>query len=513
MKEKFIAIVLLLLVSIPALSPLFHKGFFESDDGEWMVIRFSAFYQELRNGQFPVRYLTRLNHEYGYPVANFLYPGFMYIAVVPKVLGFGFVDAIKIVFGASLVFSCICTYLWLSKLFDRFSSLVGAIVYLYAPYHLFDVYKRGSVGEVLGLAVIPFILWQLESKSVFWTACGLAFLLISHNTLAALFLPVILFYMLLDFVIDSKNKKILIYQYSSILLFGLGIAAFFWIPAIVDLQYTIFSQTSVANWREYFAQESLIGISTVVTILFVCILFFTKKLTIAKHRLTILLLSVGIVSLFFAHPVSTPLWSIIPVSFIQFPFRFLSVTILCVAFLIAVSLSVLSKKLQMICAVSIVLITLMQARSFIQPSTYIDKGEGFYTTNMDTTTVKKEYMPKWVLTTPIEKAKEKATVVDGEILYTKQKTNALEFSVNAPKDTTVLVNTIFFPGWYATLNQKVIPISYNNPKGLITIAVPQGKHSVFVGFSETGIRMFSNVLSLISSAMLVIFSMKRRVFI
>src|SRR2546421_9202065 len=35
----------------------------------------------LRHGQFPVRFLPRLNHGYGYPVADFLYPLFMYIGV------------------------------------------------------------------------------------------------------------------------------------------------------------------------------------------------------------------------------------------------------------------------------------------------------------------------------------------------------------------------------------------------------------------------------------------------
>ena len=136
MKIKILITVLLIVCSIPAIIPLFHPGFFSTDDGEWMVIRFSAFHQALRDGQFPVRFLSRLNNEYGYPVANFLYPGFMYLAEPIKILGFGFVDTIKIVFGIALIESAVFTFFWLSRIFNKVPAFIGALIYLYAPYHL-----------------------------------------------------------------------------------------------------------------------------------------------------------------------------------------------------------------------------------------------------------------------------------------------------------------------------------------------------------------------------------------
>jgi len=170
MKAKLFFLIFIVFLSIPAILPLLHPGFFQSDDGEWMIIRFSSFYQSFVDGQFPVRFLTRLNFEYGYPVANFLYPGFMYLGVPIHILGIGFVDTIKIIFGVSMIGSAIFCYLWLSRFFDKLSSLVGALFYLYTPYHLFDLYKRGSIGEVLAIGILPFILWQIERKSFFWVS-------------------------------------------------------------------------------------------------------------------------------------------------------------------------------------------------------------------------------------------------------------------------------------------------------------------------------------------------------
>ena len=95
MKKNFIWILLIILFSIPSIVALLHPGFFQSDDGEWMIIRFSAFHQALRDGQFPVRFLSRLNYGYGYPVADFLYPGFMYLGEIFKLLGFLKLEKVK----------------------------------------------------------------------------------------------------------------------------------------------------------------------------------------------------------------------------------------------------------------------------------------------------------------------------------------------------------------------------------------------------------------------------------
>ena len=132
-RSNLLFLLLCMALTMPSLIGLFHQGFFATDDGNWMVIRFSAFYEALRNGQFPVRFLFRLNNGFGYPVADFLYPLFMYIGVPIHILGFSFVNTIKIILGLSLVFSSIFTFLWLRKLFDNVSSLIGASLYVYFP--------------------------------------------------------------------------------------------------------------------------------------------------------------------------------------------------------------------------------------------------------------------------------------------------------------------------------------------------------------------------------------------
>jgi hypothetical protein len=503
---KLIFLLLSALFSIPAIIGILHPGFFVSDDGSWMVIRFSAFYEVLRSGEFPVRFLTRLNNGFGYPVADFLYPLFMYIGVPIHILGVNFVNTIKTILILSVLLSSVFAYLWLKKFFDDLSSMVGAIFYTYFPYHLFDIYKRGSVGEVLSLSIIPFVLWQIERRSIFLTSIGIGFLILAHNTLAILFLPLIIVYALLDIFVD-KNQKGLIFFYIEVFLLGMGLSAFFWIPAVFDIQYTVFSKTQVSNWAGYFSGLNLIGLSAVFVILVTFIFIFTKKIKIEKHRLTILFLIVGLISVFFASSYSMFLWNFLPVSFIQFPFRFLSLSIIAFSFLAACIVSVLSGKNKIIIAGIFVILIMFSSKSFLSPTSYQNYPDTYYSTNQDSTTVKNEYMPKWAKDIPQSMVTAKVENLTGEeaLNVTKISPNKISFNMYLPLKRTIQVNTIYFPGWLVFVNGHKTDINYNNDKGLIRVNLNKGRNDVLVVFSETPVRIISDFISIIS--LLILFSL------
>lgn len=475
-----------------------------------MLIRFTAFYDELREGQLPVRWLGRLNHTYGYPAADFAYPGFMYIAAPIHATGFGFVKSIKILIALTILASSVGMYLWLSRLFGPFPSAIGAILYTYAPYHLFDLYKRGSVGELLALSIVPFILWQLERKSVFWTSLLIGLFLISHNILAMLFLPVIICYMLLNLFIE-KEKKPLLYRYLTVLLVGFGLSAFFWIPAIHDLQYIVFSNTKVSEWQQYFSTIAIIGYQTFLVIAIVVGYILLKKIQIRKHRLTVLLFIIGIGALFLATAISTPFWYVIPASFIQFPFRLLSVVILCIAFLGAAIVSVIQKKYQIPLGILLILCTLYPSYQLFAKIEYTDKGDMYYANNQSTTTTKDEYMPEWVKEEPLEQPKEKVTSTKGTVTLLENSSHRTTFTVTSSVPTTVTVNTIYFPGWHIYDGSKELSVSYNDPKGVIQVVLPKGTHHVVATFAETPLRLVSDMISLFSLLFLLSFVIYNRI--
>ncbi|MEX2007777.1 MAG: 6-pyruvoyl-tetrahydropterin synthase-related protein, partial [Candidatus Levyibacteriota bacterium] len=367
-RSSLIFLVLAVLLTLPALWGILHEGLFVSDDGNWMVIRFSAFFEALRNGQFPVRFLSRLNNGYGYPVADFLYPLFMYIGVPIHAIGFSFVNTIKIIFGASLILSSVFSFLYLRKLFDNVSSLVGSLAYALFPYHLWDLYKRGSVGEVLALAIVPLILWAIEIGSLPLAGLGYGLLILSHNSLALLFLPVLLGYQFLK----SDGTKAM----RSIKAVGLGLllSCFFWLPALYDKQFTIFDSTQVSDFRSYFVTDyNLFGFTTLVALVGSLALLGKGNVRFRYF------FAVVILAIFFSTSISSIIWQNLPiVGFVQFPFRVLSIAILGVSFLLAYQLSRFKSKFKIASSAVYVFLIFFSAWPFLMPKAYQDHPDSFY---------------------------------------------------------------------------------------------------------------------------------------
>lgn len=510
-KNKAALIAALVIIAlIPSAIFLFHPGFPVTDDGDWMIIRFSAFYQALLDGQFPTRFLGRLNFGYGYPVANFLYPAFMYLATPIKAAGLSFIDSIKVISALSMVAGGAFMFLYARKMFGDISAVAASLFYTYAPYHLFDLYRRGSVGEILALAVVPFIFWQLERKSLFFASTGIALLIISHNTLALLFTALIFLYLVIK-LYEVKFKRKVIYEYLLVALFGIGISSFFWIPAIFELPFTVFASTRVSDVSGYFADMNLIGLSA-LTILIIAATPFIQGLKDAGREVFLFAL-VSILSLFFASFLSQIFWLVIPANFIQFPFRLLSLTIFSLGLLLAFGLSRLPTKYALATGIFVFTIVLFDSRDFALSQKYSDNPDTFYSTNEATTTVADEYMPIWVREKPAKHFDNKVEIVKGEGKVSDVFYNSSNITFNYSSETPsiIRINTIYYPGWVAFSNGVQKAIFYDNNYGLMDIKLESGDQRINLSFGETPLRFAASIISIFSLVILPFWILRQRV--
>ncbi|NJN54503.1 MAG: hypothetical protein HC804_06965 [Anaerolineae bacterium] len=69
---------------------------------------------------------------------------------------------------------------------------------------------------------------------------------------------------------------------------------------------------------------------------------------------------------------------------------------------------------------------------------------------------------------------------------------------------TARFRTVFFPGWRVWVDGSPVPIIPSDPDGLITFAVPDGRHTIEVAFGETPLRWLADMLSLLSLALLIV---------
>lgn len=500
--KNLLFVIFVMILAVPAILPLFKSGFIITDDGGWMIIRLSAFYDTLRDGQFPARFLERINFGYGYPVSNFLYPGYLYLGSVIHILGFSFIDTVKILFGSSLILSGIFSFIWLRRLFGNLDSLLGSLVFVYSPYHLFDIYKRGSLGEALSISIIPLAFYGIEKASTILVGLSVFLILILHNTLAIFFLPLIPIYAII--------RKSFV---RSIPGMGLGVAmsAFFTVPAIVELRYTKFFETKISNPLEYFADTNLIGIVSIVVLLssiILMVIIYKKEIKkIPYFGLVILFGFLAIVSLVLSVSLSSLFWENINASFVQFPYRILSIFILCVSFFAAFISYILFEKAKILVVIIISILTIYSSYNYLTNVEYSNNPDEFYSTNEATTTIHNEYMPIWVKNNPSFRPENKVEVLSGDAEITNLKLNSskIEFETKVVSDSRVRVNTIYWPGWMLFVEGEQRPIFYDNDFGVMEFELSQYDDRVYLAFQEDLVRTLSNMVSIVAALALIYF--------
>jgi len=493
--QMLLSILFLIVVALIILSPIFRPGMLVTDDGNWMVIRLTAFFQSFREGQFPVRFLGRLNQSYGYPVANFLYPGFLYIGSVLHAIGLSFQNSVEAIVVGSVLMGVVGMFLWLRLSFSKLASIAGALSYLFMPYFLFDIFKRGSIGEVLVLGLMPIALYAVESKNKWLLPPVLAVLAISHNTLAAFFVPMLLVYIVL------KKYWSLLPQF----VFGFGMSLFFWLPAFFERGYVNFDTTVISNPGAYFTMSNALIVSSFP--FFIAALYVAFKKPMIKKKETIFFLMLTVMSTYFATRGSAFFWRIADfVKFIQFPFRWLSCMVIAAPWIVAAALDKTKRGVATIITIcGVLFFTAIWGTQYLSSESII-QPEGYFTTNEATTTVHDEYMPRWASKqmSTRETKKVEFFMGNGTIEEKMISTQKIDVVIHATEKSIVQINTVYYPGWGAMLDDGPVKIQYDNPYGFMRIMVPAGNHHVYMEFRETPGRFLADVASVVFGVLYVI---------
>ncbi len=528
-----------LLISIPLLIPYIHSGYFPTHDGEWAVVRLSDMFRTLRDMQIPARYSGNLNFGYGYPLFNFTYPFPYYLGVAIHMLGIGFVDTVKLMFAITIPTSAFFMFLASRKIWENnWAGIISSVLYLYFPYRLVDLFVRGSIGESFAFMLFPIVLYSFASlikkpDSILFKLVGAfsyAILITSHNIMAILFTLTLGLFFLGNF---KKNDLSLLKNYLFVLISGLGLSAFFWIPALLEKANILLSETPIADRNLYYVNLKQllnspwgygtptdpispftyqIGWPFLIVLGLISITLLLRKINLLKRTsnetLVIVLFLGFFIFTFLLVKESKFVWKLPLLSEINYPWVVLSQIGLIIS-LLAGCLS--NFRFFKILSFAIVLMALALYIPFSKPSEYVNRGEGFYFTNDATTTSSKELMPLWVKEFPFERSKEKIEIIKGSGYIENISFNSknITFAVKLNQEGIVRMNTIYYPGWKVSVNGTLKKINYNNTRGVMDLELPAGDHTVAASFSETSTRMLSNVISVVSLFALLILGAKK----
>lgn len=541
--KKIPVLLVLLVISLFPLLDLFHPGLPVTHDGQDHVARIANFYQSVREGNMIPRWAGNLNWGYGHPILMFLYPLPSYIASIFHYLGDDLVDSVKIVFGIGFITSMLSMYLWAGTVWNKKTGLICAIFYGFAPYRFVDFYVRGAIGEHLAFVFPPLILYfmstlglKFSSKKTAYTdsllslaglSISFAGLVLSHNAISLMFIPVFILYFLYIAYYMLPKFRLRFFSIISIgLLLGLGLSAFFWIPAFFEGKYTLrdivtrgeFTGRFVPwNWFIYSAwnygqgNEFTKSVGLMQLVGFVLAIYLLFKTRIQKDKILIAgLLAVISVSIFMMTGFSEIIWQEITLlQKFQFPWRFLSVVVFAVSVVGGWSINAFTDQVRNIKPVfgkialaAVILLVLIDTFPMWRAINYSAKPASYYTGVYEGTTDTGESSPIWSVRFMESKPLVPATVISGnaQIIPVFRNSTQHDYLITANGDARIAENTLYFPGWEVLVNGKKTYPEFQDPqfRGLITYMVPAGENKVSIRFINTKLRTVSEIISLFS---------------
>ncbi len=530
---KKLYFVLILILGIIAIFDLFHPGLPITHDGQDHVARIANFYQNLAQGNIIPRWAPNLNWGYGHPILMFLYPLPSYIASLFHFLGFSLVDSIKLVFGTTFILSGLAMYLWVKNFLSIEAGFIAGVLYMLAPYRFVDLYVRGAIGEHVAFVFMPLILYFIFKLSKKYSplllaggAFSVAGLLLSHNAISIIFFPVLTLYAIF-LIFINRERKSLISRYIGILVLGLGISAFFWIPAFFEGKYTLRNIVTAGEYASRFVQfQDLIygnwnygiggqfSVQVGIVHWLSVLLSFPLSFYLYKKKNKLWILTTGftfifLITLFLMNQASNFIWERITIlQKLQFPWRFLSITVFAASVLGGLSISVISnKKIRLLAASLLFISVLFLNKDYWHVKGYLEKPESFFTGIYNSTTDTGESAPIWSVRFMEKRPKTPLEVISGEatVIEIDRKVTMHSYQVEALGSTQLRENTLYFPGWKVLVDGKPVDIEFQdeNNRGVMTFWVDAGKHRVDVMFEETKLRLFSNLISAASLVLLL----------
>ncbi|KKU55455.1 hypothetical protein A3H89_01095 [Candidatus Amesbacteria bacterium RIFCSPLOWO2_02_FULL_48_11] len=527
-------VLLLCLILLPAVSWLVQPGYFTMHD-DLQAMRQLQMDKCLKDGQIPCRWSQDLGFGFGYPLFNF-YPPLPYLPGLIFIrLGLSYLDTVKAVGILGFGLTAFFMYLLGKQFWGRLGGVVSSAFYTYAPYHALDFFVRGAMNEFWAMAFYPAIFFTsyklIETSSKKWIpllSLSVAALMLSHNLMFMIFTPFFLLWIIFWWIRFKSFKSLFPLAVSS--FWAAGLAAFFTLPVIFEQKFA-HVETLVIGYFNYLSHfldinqiffrnywgygESIYGpgdtmsfslgyLHWLVPLTVLLLLLFVKKIRKLWY-LILLLLLFTLTSLFMSHSKTTPIWiAVSPLKFLQFPWRFLTLSVFFVSLISGAAGLLLSRKI----IPYLLLLLLLLNANFFRPrlwhpdATDTQKFSGD-SWRMQVTSGIFDYLPVWAPLPPPDPAGDDVNIITGRGIYSRlmKKTNRQRYQIFITTPTAVAeLQTFYFPGWRIWVDGREVAIDPSRDKflGKMQVDLTSGRHDLIARFTNTPVRTVGNALSLVS---------------
>lgn len=542
MKKIFFVPLILILITLPAILPFFNNKFFYTQDYIF-IARFHQMSEGLYEGVFPVRWAPDLR--YGEPLFNFYAPLPYYLGALVRFFGFNFIWVAKILFMLSTVLSAVTMYIFTRKLFSQKGAILATVLYTLAPYRAVDMYVRGALSETWAFVFFPLIFyasWLLAEKinvrNVLLLAVSLAGLFLTHNVTTLMFVPFLMLWWI--YLVWTKKKINILFFNLLACVLGAGLASFYLMPAYFErgLIQTKYLLVGYFNFRAHFVAFSQLfstfwgygsslwgrddGLSFQVGLVNWAVLgaAFILGIVFRKNKKILgLLIFLGLsflLSVFLQHNKSAFVWEAIgPMAFIQFPWRFLAISVFLVSLTGGAVGDFLKGKLKFVYFI-LIFSAVLVSLGYFKPKEYVD--DKFFDKFLNKedmhrgVDLTKDYLPVWVTNTEGERFDiPRAKKGEIEVISFNRSTQSAKGEIKVLSDSLIELPITYFPGWQVQYDSRLINIEPSIGEGLIQFRLPSGQYQIKAQLKDTPVRLAGNIISLVTLVgMLILFAFRKK---
>ncbi len=553
---------LVLAFSLFAVLPLAGPDyFFDAHDAPHSIFFLTEFDAALRDGVWYPGWATDQALGYGYPTFVLYPPLAYYVAEAVHLLGTTKVVAVKWTWALATVGAGLAMYAYARHLMGRRRGFLAAVVYLYVPYHLADIYVRAALAEYCAFVWMPLVLLAFHRLVEDTSArrvglAGLAYgaLWLTHNPTGLAFSPLLAGYVLFLLFAEKASWRDRLARAATALggaVLGLGIASALLLPNLYERAYIAQEQWVRAGYDytlhflyPFHLLSSSWGyapgtpgaeggmsfqLGAVPLILAMVATVGSFRRPTRERALILFFAAVSLLLLFFMLPVSAPLWDLLPLAaLIQFPWRLLALTAGTLAFLSGLAVGDSQSPVSPPGATTLhgpilvlALVAVLGSFPYTLPqytpipasaeSPLLSIEFELEYTDMRGMTAWTQEMPT---TSPlVEQYQAGGPLVTAEVLAPGASLEMIraggasdELWVRSPAGTALRFYTYYFPGWRVYVDGERLPESALRPEtvyGLLTVDVPPGEHRVLLRWGDTPLRLTGKILTLACLALAV----------
>lgn len=529
----WLAVALVCLMTVWIGWPLFTSQLLVGHDSRAAFIRVLGMQEYFGSGQIFVRWFPDLNWGHGGPMFNFYPPLFYFIAsALSAVLGNPSL-AVNLTLLALWFLSGVTMFFLVRHYWGGWAGLVSAAAYIFAPYHVVDVYTRGAYAEFAAFTLLPFILLALtrltETLKASWflsVALSTAALFLAHNATCLMFMPFVVLYGLMLLITTRSSRWKSGWLMAVSLALGALMAAFFWVPALTE---TAFIRTDFLVHGRYYYWKNFLdwtavlnppwplpagqrfsfdgiyfdigGWQVLLAAATIIMLARSRRARLEKGKL-LFFLAVAVLSFLMVLPLSRPVWESLPmIHFVQLPWRYLVLATLGLSVLAGGWLAVVFDRRAKAAGTFLCILLLGLSGTLTTSPPPMERAPAATPQQQIFSTFligEGERTPRWIARPPARPALEKVVLAGGQIRMAKfVSPSRVEhtFLVQAAVPSVLVANIFYYPGWHVYIDGKETRIEPDPVHGRIFFTVPPGEHSVRIKLEQTPVQFWSIVIS------------------